>query len=85
MSRNSISIIVADNHHSFIYDAQFAYAGVDWKDYDVTVVKQGYIFPLLKKDAKFYVMSLTDGPTPQDTAHLKFKRIMRPMYPIDNI
>ena len=30
-------------------------------------------------------MALTDGNTPQDTKNLKFKSIMRPMFPIDNI
>ena len=66
-------------HHQFIA------GGIDWDAYDVIVVKQGYIFPELKEKGVFNVMSLTDGATPQDTAHLKFKRIMRPMYPIDNI
>ena len=30
-------------------------------------------------------MSLTDGATPQDTKIIPFKRILRPMYPIDEI
>ena len=80
-----IDVIVQNNHNSYIYESCFRYAGVNWEDYDVTVVKQGYIFPLLKEKAAFYVMSLTDGPTLQDTAHLPFRRIMRPMFPIDNI
>ena len=58
---------------------------MDWNDYDITVVKQGYIFPELKEAAAFYVMSLTDGATPQNTAAIPFKRILRPMYPIDEI
>ena len=80
-----VDIIVQDGPNSYIYETQFRYAGVNFEDYDVTVVKQGYIFPVLKEKAAFYVMSLTDGATPQDTANLKFKRIMRPMFPIDNI
>ena len=80
-----IDIIVQNGAHSYMNGFQFEYAGVDPKDYDVTVVKQGYIFPYLKDLAEFYVMSLTDGPTLQDTAHLPFKKVMRPMYPIDNI
>ena len=49
------------------------------------VVKQGYIFPELKAMGKMCVMSLTDGATPQDTRIIPFKKIMRPMYPIDEI
>ena len=64
---------------------QLRHLGIEWTDYDITVVKQGYIFPDFKAQARFYVMSLTDGATPQDTASIPFKRIMRPMFPIDQI
>ena len=59
--------------------------GVDWKNFDIIVVKQGYIHPELKAAGALCVMSLTDGATPQDTRLIPFKRIMRPMFPIDNI
>ena len=42
-------------------------------------------FPDLKEKGKLCIMSLTDGATPQDTRIIPFKRIMRPMYPIDEI
>ena len=48
-------------------------------------MKQGYIFPELKAAAQGYVMSLTEGATPQDTKNIPFKQIQRPMYPIDEI
>ena len=82
----NVDIIVSNDHKSYQGQLQFEKAGIsDWKEYDCVVVKQGYIFPELKEGAKFYVMSLTDGPTPQNTAKIPFKLIMRPMYPIDNI
>ncbi len=81
-----VDIIITDNRQSFCETQQFEGAGIhDWTEYDIVVVKQGYIYPDLKNKAAYHVMSLTDGATPQDTASLKFKRIMRPMYPIDNI
>ena len=80
-----ITIIVADHRQSYSHTEQFEMAGVDWTDFDVTIVKQGYIFPDLKAKAGFYVMSLTDGATPQNTAGIPLRRIMRPMYPIDDI
>ncbi|WP_159649576.1 M81 family metallopeptidase [Erysipelothrix aquatica] len=81
----SIDIVVANRNSAFCEKPQFDSAGVDWNDYDIVVVKQGYIFPELKKFSKLSIMSLTDGPTPQDTKSIPFKRIKRPMYPIDNI
>lgn len=81
----SIDIIVSNHRQSYCHDVQFERAGVNWLEYDITIVKQGYIFPELKEKCQFYVMSLTDGATPQDTANIPFKRIMRPMFPIDKI
>ena len=82
----TIDVIVAETNHSYICDEQFQAAGIeDWTSYDIVVVKQGYIFAGLKDRAAWYVMSLTDGPTYQNTAKIPFKRIMRPMFPIDDI
>lgn len=80
-----IDIIISDTNSSITNEKQFKYMDVDWTSYDITVLKQGYIFPDFKEKAGFYVMSLTDGATPQNTASIPFKRILRPMYPIDEI
>ena len=81
----TVDVIIANNRLALTSPVQYKYVGVDWKKYDVTVIKVGYNYPEFVNNCDFWVMSLTDGATPQDTANLKFKRIMRPMYPIDNI
>jgi len=81
----TIEVAITDNNHSFVEEHQIASCGVDWDDYDIIVVKQGYIHPQEKAKGKLCVMSLTKGATPQDTRLIDFKRIMRPMYPIDEI
>lgn len=80
-----IDVVVSNHRESFKHNLQFETVGVDWRDYDITIVKQGYIFPELKAESKFNVMSLTNGATPQNTKLIPFKRIMRPMFPIDDI
>lgn len=80
-----ITIVVTDNNHSFVEKHQIDACGVDWDDFDVIVVKQGYIHPEMKEKGKLCIMSLTDGATPQDTKLIPFKLIMRPMYPLDEI
>lgn len=80
-----IDIVVTDNNHSFVEKHQIDACGVSWDDYDIIVVKQGYIHPEMKDKGKLCVMALTDGATPQDTRLIPFKLIMRPMFPIDNI
>lgn len=80
-----VEIMVASNRQAMVEIHQFTDAGIALDDYDVIVVKQGYIFPELKAAGKLCVMSLTGGATPQDTASIPFKRIMRPMFPIDEM
>lgn len=80
-----IDVMIANTRQPIIDNDQLNHIGIDWTAYDVAVLKQGYIFPEFKAKAKFYVMSLTMGATPQDIASIPFKRIMRPMYPIDQI
>ena len=81
----SIDIIVAENNHVFSERHQTIAMDCDWMNYDIVVGKMGYAFPELIRDGKLCIMSLTDGTTVQDITRIPFKRIMRPMYPIDNI
>ena len=85
INNTNIDVIISNTQQPIINTTELEYFGVDWTKYDIVVLKQGYIFPDFKKEAKGYVMSLTKGATPQDTASLEFKQIMRPMFPIDNI
>lgn len=80
-----IDIIIEGISFPYVEIAQFDAANVFLDEYDVIVVKQGYIFPELKRKGELNIMSLTKGATLQDTSSLIFKRIMRPMFPIDDI
>lgn len=80
-----VDIIITEDRAGYYHKEQFDRAGVDWLDYDITVVKLGYIFPELKEKAAFYVMSLTKGATWQKIWELPYKRILRPIYPLDDI
>lgn len=81
----SIEVAIASNGNTLCEHHQYLAANLNWDDYDIIVVKQGYIFPELKAKAKLSVMSLTMGATPQDTASIPFKLVMRPMYPLDEM
>ena len=85
INNTKIDIMIASTSWAVCEKQQFIKAGIDRDAYDVIVVKEGYIFPELKAKGKLSIMSLTQGATLQDTAALPFKRIMRPMYPKDNI
>ena len=63
----------------------FETAGVNPDDYDIVMVKQGYLFPELDVKAKFPIMCLSPGATYQIVARLPFKIIQRPTYPMDEL
>ena len=79
----NITIVIIGNNTSFAEKQQYEASNIKIDDYDIIVVKQGYIFPELKAMAKDCCMSLTDGATYQDVKSIGFKLIERPMYPID--
>lgn len=80
-----ITIVVGDEPVSFVEHVQYEWANVDINKYDLIIVKQGYLYPELKAMAKHYVMSLTDGACMQRTERLPYKKVKRPIYPLDNI
>ena len=80
-----IDIIVAEKAVSFAERSQYETANTDMDGYDLTIVKQGYLYPDLNARAKFSAMSLTDGSTNQRTERIKYRMIMRPIFPIDDI
>ncbi|MCI7221672.1 MAG: M81 family metallopeptidase [Erysipelotrichaceae bacterium] len=81
----NVYVIVANKTGRITNATHLDVFDINWLDFDIVVVKQGYIFPEFKKGCKGYIMALTDGDTLQDTKHIGFKHIMRPMYPIDEI
>ncbi len=78
-----IDLMVANTGVSFAEIAQYTAANVDPNEYDVVIVKQGYIFPQIDAIADLSIMSLTDGATQQRAERLPYKLISRPMFPID--
>jgi microcystin degradation protein MlrC len=64
---------------------QFKTAGIDFHSYDIVVVKMGYLDTYLIPETAYHTMALTDGPTIQRSENIPFKRIRRPMWPIDDM
>ena len=57
--------------------------GLDIKNTDIVFVKIGYLVPELFAIQKDWLMALTPGGVDQDLERLDYKRIHRPMFPID--
>ena len=80
-----VSVVIASAAVSFSEREQYEKANVDLDGYDLIIVKQGYLYPELKAMAKHYVMALTDGACMQRTERLVYKKVSRPIYPLDEI
>ena len=80
-----VTVVIASAAVSFSEREQYEKANVDLDGYDLILVKQGYLYPELKAMAKHYVMALTDGACMQRTERLVYKKVSRPIYPLDEI
>lgn len=78
-----IYVVVANHLTAFREIQQFETAGLNYKDYDIIVVKQGYLYTEELELAGRDIMALTPGITFQNVEKLEFKNLIRPMYPHD--
>ena len=79
-----VYVVVENDAIQYYEPAQYVTSGLNLDDYDVIVVKQGYISAEFDEYASYCVMALTDGPTNQASEKLVFRQIHRPMYPYDD-
>jgi len=63
--------------------ADFTELGLDPAAHDLTVVKIGYLVPELFDAARGWVIALTPGGVDQHLVRLPYRRLDRPIYPLD--
>lgn len=79
-----VSVVILNDAIQFYEPEQYTRCGIVLKEYDVVVVKQGYISAEFDAYGDLCMMALTQGPTYQRSELLKFKQIYRPMWPYDD-
>ncbi len=79
----SISVIVTKERKPYHYEADFTKLKLNPRETDIVVVKIGYLVPELYNMRGDWIMALTPGGVDQDIENLGYKRIKRPMFPID--
>jgi microcystin degradation protein MlrC len=57
--------------------------GLDPGAHHVTAVKIGYLVPDLRRAARHALLALTPGAVDQDIPHLTYRRVPRPVFPLD--
>ncbi len=79
----SIYVIVTEKRKGFHYEKNFDDLGLEPRKADIIVVKLGYLTEGLYDMKGDWMMALTRGGVDQDLLKLPYKRINRPMYPLD--
>ena len=79
----SVKVIVTKKRKPYHYEADFTNLGLEPRKADIVVVKIGYLVPELYDMRGGWIMALTPGGVDQDLNRLPYKRIERPMYPLD--
>jgi microcystin degradation protein MlrC len=79
----SVHIIVTQKRKPYHYEKDFTRLGLNPRKVSIVVVKIGYLQPELYAMRSGWLMALTPGGVDQDLERLPYKRIDRPMYPLD--
>jgi microcystin degradation protein MlrC len=79
----SVQIIVTKKRKPYHYEKDFARLGLDPRNSAILVVKIGYLVPELYDMRGDWIMALTPGGVDQDLERLDYKRIKRPIFPLD--
>lgn len=83
VSAGDLDVVVANRGDSFITVNHFTRAGLSMDEYDVIVVKQGYLFSELSAISKLDILAMTPGATYQRIENIDYKHIPRPLFPMD--
>ena len=79
----SIKVIVTKKRKPYHKEKDFTQLGLNPRKADILVVKIGYLVPELYDMRGDWIMALTPGGVDQDLERLGYKRIQRPMFPLD--
>ena len=79
----SVQVIVTKKRKPYHHEKDFTQLGLDPRNSSILVVKIGYLVPELYDMRGDWIMALTPGGVDQDLERLDYKRIKRPMFPLD--
>ena len=79
----SAYVIVTKKRKPYHRESDFTRLGLNPRETDIVVVKIGYLVPELYNMRADWIMAQTPGGVDQDLERLGYKRINRPMFPLD--
>ncbi|MEX0274223.1 MAG: M81 family metallopeptidase [Flavobacteriaceae bacterium] len=79
----SMYVIVTQKRKPYHKEHDFTRLDLHPRETDIVMVKIGYLVPELYHMRADWIMALTPGGVDQDLERLEYKRIQRPMFPLD--
>ncbi len=80
----SVHVIVTQKRKPYHLESDFTRLGLSPRKSAIVVVKIGYLVPELYDLRADWIMATTPGGVDQDLIRLPYKKIQRPMFPLDN-
>ncbi|MDR1739833.1 MAG: M81 family metallopeptidase, partial [Bacteroidales bacterium] len=77
----SVFVIVTKGRTAYHYEEQMKAIGLNPREVDIVIVKQGYLVPDWYNIQADWMMAHTRGGVDQDLVNLPYKRVIRPIYP----
>ncbi|QTQ11937.1 M81 family metallopeptidase [Treponema parvum] len=82
---DKLDVQISNTATSFITAKHFDYAKTPLCNYDIIVLKQGYLFSQLRPYSKFALMAVSQGATYQYLEELDYKNLIHPIFPFDKV
>lgn len=83
LSIDGVTVIISEKRRPYHFIADMQRLGVEPLEHKIVVIKIGYLEPDLKRAAPKAFLALTPGAVDQAITRLSFKRIGRPVFPLD--
>lgn len=80
---DGVDVILTAERQSYVDPAQFHSLGIDPLAYKIVVPKRGYLTTPLQAISPRSILAVSPGVTNCDVRQLKYRRVQRPMYPLD--
>ena len=78
-----VTAVISYKRRPFHFENDFLRLGIHPQEYKMIVIKVGYLVPDLKRIAKGIFLALSPGVVDQFIERLPYKRLNRPVYPVD--
>ncbi len=78
-----VQLVITERRTPFHHRQQFLKLGLDPASCKIVVVKIGYLEPELQQMAAASLLALTPGAVNQEITSLPYRRLTRPIYPLD--